>query len=67
MADGRNRVQTMLDAAGLAPDEEARMAVATLYAALRPGVDALYELPEIRSESPALGFAAAPPLDSWSE
>jgi hypothetical protein len=58
-------VDAMMVAAGLSPSESERAALITMYEQFRPGVEALYALPEARYESPALVFQAAPPLAVW--
>ncbi|HEY4277848.1 MAG TPA: hypothetical protein VGM91_06495 [Conexibacter sp.] len=58
-------LDAMMTAAGLAPSESERAALITMYEQFRPGVEALYALPEARYESPALVFQAAPPLAVW--
>jgi hypothetical protein len=58
-------IDAMLDAAGLHPATEERAALGRLYATFKPGIDALYALPEVRYEAPALVFQAAPKLDAW--
>jgi hypothetical protein len=58
-------IEAMLSAAGLQPSPEERAALGALYAVFKPGVDALYALPEARYEAPALVFQAAPKLDAW--
>lgn len=58
-------IDAMLSAAGLDPSAEEREALGALYATFKPGVDALYALPEVRYEAPALVFQAAPKLAAW--
>jgi hypothetical protein len=58
-------LDAMLAAAGLSPTADDRAAIGQLYAMFKPGVDALYALPEARYESPALVFQAAPKLAEW--
>jgi hypothetical protein len=58
-------IDAMLAAAGLAPSPEERAALGEMYAMFKPGVEALYAVPEARYESPALVFQAAPKLAEW--
>jgi hypothetical protein len=58
-------VDTMLAAAGLDPSPAERQEMVTMYEAFKPGVEALYAVPEARYEDPALVFLAQPPLDVW--
>ncbi len=57
--------EAMLAATGLEPSPEDREALGRLYDRIKPGVEAMYDLPEARYEVPALGFRAAPKLDDW--
>jgi hypothetical protein len=63
--DNAVAIDAMLDAAGLQPSADEREALSRLYATFKPGLDALYALPEVRYEAPALVFQAAPKLDPW--
>jgi hypothetical protein len=63
--DNAVAIDAMLDAAGLQPSADEREALSKLYATFKPGLDALYALPEVRYEAPALVFQAAPKLDAW--
>jgi len=63
--DNSAAIDAMLDAAGLNPPAEEREALGRLYATFKPGLDALYALPEARYEAPALVFQAAPKLEAW--
>jgi hypothetical protein len=58
-------VDAALAAAGLnvAPEERARLL--EMYALYRPAIAALYVLPEVRYEVPALVFQADPKLQTW--
>ena len=58
-------IDAMLEAAGLDPSAEERVAMAEMYHVFKPGVDALYALPECKYEVPALVFDANPPLARW--
>jgi hypothetical protein len=58
-------IDAMLDAAGLNPSAGERASLAALYGVFKPGVEALYALPEARYEVPALVFQAAPKLTPW--
>jgi hypothetical protein len=58
-------VDAMLAAAGLAPSADERVALTAMYAQFKPGVEALYAVPEARYEAPALVFQAAPKLAEW--
>jgi hypothetical protein len=58
-------IDAMLSAAGLNPSPEEREALSKMYATFKPGLDALYALPEARYEAPALVFQAAPKLQAW--
>lgn len=58
-------IDAMLSAAGLNPSPEEREALGAMYATFKPGMDALYALPEVRYEAPALVFQAAPKLQAW--
>jgi hypothetical protein len=58
-------IDAMLSAAGLNPSPEEREALAKMYATFKPGIDALYAMPEARYEAPALVFLAAPKLQAW--
>lgn len=63
--DNAAAIEAMLDAAGLKPSADEREALGSLYATFKPGLDALYALPAVRYEAPALVFQAAPKLDVW--
>jgi hypothetical protein len=63
--DNAATIDAMLDAAGLQPSADERAALGRLYATFKPGLEALYALPEVRYEAPALVFQAAPKLDAW--
>lgn len=58
-------VDAALAAAGIsvAPDDRARLL--TVYATCRPAIAAMYALPEVRYEIPALVFQAEPKLQAW--
>jgi hypothetical protein len=58
-------IDAMLSAAGLDPSPEEREALGQMYATFKPGIDALYAMPEVRYEAPALVFQAAPKLQAW--
>lgn len=58
-------VDAMLDAAGIKPSAEERDQLLEAYALHRPGVAALYEVPDARYEVPALVFQAEPKLAQW--
>lgn len=58
-------IDAMLEAAGLDPSAEEREALGKMYATFKPGIDALYAMPEVRYEAPALVFQAAPKLQAW--
>lgn len=58
-------IDVMLAAAGLDPSAEEREALGKMYDMFKPGIDALYTLPEVRYEAPALVFQAAPKLQAW--
>jgi hypothetical protein len=58
-------IDAMLSAAGLDPSAEEREALGKMYATFKPGIDALYAMPEVRYEAPALVFQAAPKLQAW--
>lgn len=60
-------VDAMLAAAGLSMTPDERERLLQMYALFRPGVEALYALPEARYEAPALVFQAEPKLKSWGE
>lgn len=58
-------VDAMLGAAGIAPTPEEREQLLDMYTLYRPGIEALYALPEARYEAPALVFQADPKLTQW--
>jgi murein DD-endopeptidase MepM/ murein hydrolase activator NlpD len=58
-------VDAMLDAAGLSPAPAEREQLLQMYNLFKPGVEALYALPEARYEAPALVFQAEPKLTAW--
>ncbi len=58
-------IDAMLDAAGLAPSPAEREQLLAMYERFKPGVEALYALPEARYEAPALVFQAEPKLTAW--
>lgn len=58
-------IDVMLAAAGLDPSPDERTQMAELYAAFKPGVEAMYALPECKYEVPALVFEADPSLAEW--
>lgn len=58
-------IDVMLAAAGLNPSPEERTGMLELYATFKPGVDAMYALPECKYEVPALVFQADPTLAEW--
>jgi len=57
----------LLAACGLAASADERRALAEIEATLRPGIEALYEVPEARYEVPAPVFRADPELTPWDE
>ncbi|HVW18920.1 MAG TPA: hypothetical protein VHB30_11800 [Solirubrobacteraceae bacterium] len=57
----REAVDRLLAAAGLDPSEAERDVLAARHAALRPAIDALYDVDEARDEDPAIAFRARPP------
>jgi hypothetical protein len=63
--DTETAIAAMLAAAGLAPTAQERAALGEMYAMFKPGVEALYAVPEARYEAPALVFQAAPKLTAW--
>ncbi|HWI70534.1 MAG TPA: hypothetical protein VNT55_01165 [Baekduia sp.] len=63
--DDTAAMDAMLAAAGLQPSDDEKVALGQLYATFKPGIDALYALPAVRYEAPALVFQAAPKLDAW--
>jgi hypothetical protein len=58
-------VDAMLAAAGLSVTPDERERLLEMYAIYRPGIEALYALPEARYEAPALVFQAEPKLTAW--
>ena len=64
-APTRDQLDILLALAGLDPDDGEREQLAATYAMMRPGVEALYAMPEARYEAPALVFQAAPKLERW--
>jgi hypothetical protein len=62
---GAGAVDAMIAAAGLSMTPEERERLLEMYALYRPGIEALYALPEARYEAPALVFQAAPKLTAW--
>jgi hypothetical protein len=58
-------VDAMLAAAGLTVAADERERLLEMYAIYRPGIAALYDLPEVRYEAPALVFQAEPKLQAW--
>jgi hypothetical protein len=60
-------VDAMLGAAGITPTSEEREQLLDMYALYRPGIDAMYALPEVRYEAPALVFQAEPKLAEWGK
>lgn len=60
-------VDAMLGAAGITPAPDEREQLLEMYALYRPGVEALYALPEARYEAPALIFQADPKLAEWGK
>jgi hypothetical protein len=58
-------IDAMLAAAGLTTSAEERERLLEMYALFRPGVEALYAMPEARYEAPALVFQAEPKLTAW--
>jgi hypothetical protein len=58
-------VDAMLAAAGIAIAGAERRSLLEMYAIYQPAIAALYALPEVRYEAPALVFQAAPKLDAW--
>jgi hypothetical protein len=58
-------VDAMLGVAGLSPSDGERERLHQMYAVFKPGIEALYALPEARYEAPALVFQAAPKLAAW--
>jgi hypothetical protein len=66
LADGDPAaVDAMLAAAGLTVSADERAKLLEMYAMYKPGVAAMYALPETRYEAPALVFPAAPKLGEW--
>jgi hypothetical protein len=63
--DPNHPVDILLALHGLQPAPGDRETIAAMYDVFRPGVDALYALPEARYEVPALVFVARPPLQEW--
>jgi hypothetical protein len=61
----RAQLDVLLALAGLDPDDDEREQLAATYATMRPGVEALYAMPEARYEAPALVFQAAPKPERW--
>lgn len=64
-ADYGRTVDVMLASAGISPTADDREMMLEIYAVCRPGIEAMYALPEARYESPALVFQAEPKLDEW--
>lgn len=60
------RLDALLAAAGLC-ESSRREDLLEAYLALEGSVDALYRVPGVRYESPALIFAAAAPGPAWGE
>jgi hypothetical protein len=60
-------VDAMLGAAGIAPTSDERERLIEMYAMYRPGIEALYAIPEVRYEAPALVFHADPKLAEWGK
>jgi hypothetical protein len=58
-------LDAMLDAAGIVATPAEREQLLAMYAQFKPGVDAMYALPEARYEAPALVFQAEPKLTPW--
>jgi hypothetical protein len=58
-------LDVMLDAAGLSAAPQEREQLLAMYEMFKPGVEALYALPEARYEAPALVFQAEPKLTAW--
>ena len=66
MTPSNEQAETMLDAAGLTPSDEAeRKSIAERYGPLREGIEKLYDLPEGRYEDFGLTFEAEPALADW--
>jgi hypothetical protein len=65
MTDDHAAFTAMLEAAGLKPSDAERAELAAAYATFKPGVDALYALPEAKYEDPALVFVSDPHLTPW--
>lgn len=60
-------VDVMLAAAGITVSAKERQRLTDMYGMHRPGIAAMYALPDVRYESPALVFQAAPNLDTWGD
>ena len=58
-------VEAMLNAAGITLADDERRRLTEMYAMYRPGIAAMYAVPEARYEVPALLFQAAPRLQAW--
>jgi hypothetical protein len=65
MSDHSQTIDVMLAAAGIDATPEERVKLGEMYALFKPGMDALYAVPEARYEAPALVFQAAPKLAAW--
>lgn len=61
----RPAAEAALAAAGVELPAERMEALLGTYERLAPGLQALYEMPGARYESPALVFEAAPKLERW--
>lgn len=64
-SDQHRFVDVMLESAGISLTAEDREGLLAMYAVCRPGIQAMYALPEARYESPALVFQAQPKLANW--
>ncbi len=60
-------VDALLAAAGIAPTAAEREQMVGMYAMYKPGIAAMYALPEVRYEAPALVFQAEPKLAEWGK
>jgi aspartyl-tRNA(Asn)/glutamyl-tRNA(Gln) amidotransferase subunit A len=62
----RSAPDAMLAVAGLPVVPEEREHFREIHAMYRPRIEAMYALPEVRYEAPALVFQAQPKLQNWS-
>ena len=58
--DPAAQVAALLDLAGIAPGAEETAGMVATFTASRRAVDALYDVPGVRYESPALTWSAIP-------